>query len=145
MLVNVLTRYRPRPVVVLELARLENRPSFGAHVIEPTARRLRPARVQNSQIFGSNRAGHPLRFIAPVRVVNTETFGAASIANLSSGARTLAPVRVTNAAQFGASAISATSAAVSAMLPSDLDTTFIDAEGVARSSIAGGAFVNLDA
>ena len=34
--------------------------------------------------------------------------------------------------------------AVSAIVPSDLDTTFVDSDGSARSAMTGGAFVNLD-
>jgi hypothetical protein len=34
--------------------------------------------------------------------------------------------------------------AVSAIIPSDADTTFVNSDGAAHSTMAGGAFVNLN-
>jgi hypothetical protein len=110
-----------------------------------------------------------LKTVAPVRLVNAGAFGAHSIANIVPGTHMLAPTRVANASAFGAHTVrfatkllaqakvvnsnqfgaltvsAAPTQAVSAILPSEIDTTFVDSDGTARSSIAGGAFVNLDA
>ena len=55
MLVNVLTRYAPRPAVVLELTVVENSSTFGAHAVGSTQKYLQPSTLLNSQAFGANR------------------------------------------------------------------------------------------
>jgi hypothetical protein len=169
MLVNVLTRYAPRPAVVLELTLVENSSTFGSQAIGSTRKYLQPSTVLNGQGFGANRVTFALKTVAPVRLVNAGAFGAHSIANIVPGTHMLAPTRLPNSSQFGVPTVrfatkllapakvvnsnqfgtltvsAAPAQAVSAILPSELNTTFVDSDGTARSSIAGGAFVNLDA
>jgi hypothetical protein len=169
MLVNVITRYPPRPMAVLAPAPVVNSTAFGANAIAVTRRYLRPTNVQNNPAFGGHAVIFALKTLEPAKVQNANTFGAHTIANVVPGTHILAPVRITNgnqfgaqnvhfatkllapalvanASQFGAPAVVVGAApAVSAIIPSDLDTTFVDREGVPRSSFAGAAFVNLDA
>jgi hypothetical protein len=57
----------------------------------------------------------------------------------------LTQTQAINANQFGAPTVADVAAtAVSAILPSDADTNFVDSDGIARSAMAGGALVNLD-
>jgi hypothetical protein len=81
--------------------------------------------------------------LAPTRLPNSSQFG---VPTVRFATKLLAQAKIANASQFGAPTISAApSQAVSAILPSEIDATFVDSDGTARSSIAGGAFVNLDA
>lgn len=129
----------------LEQTRVENANAFGAPEIQNLAagvRHLFPTKVVNANQFGAAQVRVSHRYLVQSRVSNANQFGAASV---HFAIRLLTQSKVTNANQFGAPSVANVAAtAVSAIVPSDLDTTLVDSDGTVRSTTTGGAFVNLD-
>jgi hypothetical protein len=129
---------------ILEQTRVQNASAFGASSIEnltPGVRHLVSTTVVNPSQFGTEQVRVSKRYLLQGRVANAHQFGAA---NVHFAIRLLTQSKVTNANLFGAPTIAVVAAtAVSAITPSDADTTFVNSEGAARSTMAGGAFVNL--
>ena len=86
------------------------------HVAKARAGRPHPARLANASQFGAANVHFAIRLLTQSRVANVNQFGSPSIANVAA-------------------------TAVSAIVPSDIDTTFVDSDGSARSAMAGGAYV----
>jgi hypothetical protein len=129
----------------LEQSRVQNASAFGASTIEnlaPGVRHLVSTTVVNTSGFGTAQVRVSNRYLLQARIANAHQFGAA---NVHFAIRQLTQSKVTNPNQFGAMTIAVVAAtAVSAIIPSDADTTFVNSEGAARATMAGGASVNLD-
>ncbi len=124
---------------------VESANAFGAPEIQNLAagvRHLFSTKVVNTNQFGTALVRVSHRYLGQVRVANANQFGAA---NVHFAIRLLTQSKVININQFGAPSVANVAAtAVSAIVPSDIDTTFVDSDGTARSAMGGGAYVNLD-
>jgi len=130
---------------VLGQALVENAHAFGApdiHNLATGVRHLVATKAVNTNRFGTAQVRVSHRYLVQVGIANSSQFGAA---NVRHAIRLATQSRIVNVNQFGAPSVATvTATAVSAILPSGLDTVFVNSDGTARSVIAGGAFVNLD-